>query len=81
MAFDFHLAVVVLGVWNRTSLQLTLLGTPACGNPSQIFFGADPIDRHQFAFCADEPERRAPRKRMSGIAKLAFYANRRRKDS
>ena len=81
MPFDCHLIVVILGMWDRKSLQLTLLGTPACGDPRQIFFGADHIDRHQFAFCADEPERRAPRKRMFGIAKLVFYANRRRNDS
>jgi hypothetical protein len=39
-------------MWDRKSLQLTLLGTPACGDPRQIVFGADHIDRRQLEMCA-----------------------------
>jgi hypothetical protein len=44
-------------MWDRKSLQLTLLGSPACGDPRQIFFGADHIDRRQLELCAYDEKR------------------------
>jgi len=53
---------VIQGMWDRKLLQEALLGTPANGDPRQIFFGAEHVDRHQFDASGREPRRASARK-------------------